>query len=159
MLRNPLRKIGKRKTKTMGKCIVIKTDNTVTIEDMPTGVDLCHFINDIVRWKGYDYFERVQFYSAKCQLWCNEAALCLNPQPPINRITTIICNNDIMYGGMCITGLDNEKDGTVLPINKNIEEFGIRLINLINEDPKLEHPTTTDLIRLLVKNYKFKMFA
>lgn len=64
-----------------------------------------------------------------------------------------------MYGGMCITGLDNEKDGTVLPINKNIEEFGIRLINLINEDPKLEHPTTTDLIRLLVKNYKFKMFA
>lgn len=143
----------------MGKCIVIRTDNTVTIEDMPTGAELCHFINDIVRWNDYDYFERVQFYSANCQLWCNEAALCLNPLPPINRIATIICNNGIMYGGMCITGLDDKETGEVLPINNNIEEFGNRLINLINEDPKLEHPGTSGLIWLLAKNYKFKMFA
>lgn len=153
-----MRKIGKRKIKIMAKCIVIKTDNSVTIENLPSEEEFCHFINDIVRWNGYDFFERVQFYSANCQLWCNEAALCLNPMPPVNRIVSIICN-DTMYGGMCITGLDNAKDGTVLPIDDNIEEFANRLINLIKEDPKLEYSETTELIWLLAKNYKFKMFA
>lgn len=143
----------------MGKCIVIKTDNSVTIEDLPTGDEFCHFINDIVRWNDYDFFERVQFYRAKCQLWCNEAALCLKPMPPVNKIATIICNNDIMYGGMCITGLDDEKTCDVLPIDDNIEEFGNRLINLVKEDPKLEYQSTCGLIWLLAKNYNFKMFA
>lgn len=143
----------------MGKCLVIKTDNSVTIQDLPAGDKFCPFIHDIVRWNDYDYFERVQFYSAKCQLWCNEAALCLRPMPPINKIVTAICHKDPMFGGMCITGLDDEESGEVLPIDRNIEEFGNRLIEIVKEDTNLENQSSLDLILMLAQKYKFKMFA
>lgn len=141
----------------MGKCLVIKTDNSVIIEDLPDNEHLGGYISNIVRWQDYEYFERVQFYSAKCQMWCNEAALCLQPPPPLNNIINIICRDPIL-GNVVITGLDDEK-GDVLPINENIEEFANSLKNIVNEDNELKERSTIDTICMLAQKYKFVMFG